>query len=616
MPDREFNLDLRDIRFALFEGVDFAQLGTCERFSESDQESIELLLNEAAKFHRDVIAPIDGPGDKEGCRFEDGKVFTPKGFGDAYRAICENGWLGISAGEELGGMGLPTVVEMAVGEMQVGACCSLSLSVGLTNGAAGMLAEFATEEIKKAYLPKLIAGTWQGTMCLTEAQAGSAVGDIKTVARKEGDQWYVTGTKVFITSGDHDMCENHVHLVLAHTQDAPKGIKGLSLFVVPKYLPNAQGNPGDFNDVVCAGIEHKMGIHGSATCVLSFGDDDKCKAFLVGEECQGIRYMFHMMNHARLGVTLQGVGLAAQAYNYAFEYAKERIQGVDIEKLKDPNAERVAIVEHPDVKRMLMWQKAMVEGCRALLYETAFYQDIANGAADEKARTEAQNAVEFLTPVCKAYSSDQGFEVTRLAIQVMGGYGYVAEYPVERHMRDIKIASIYEGSNGIQALDLLGRKLTTKAGLYFRQMLQKMQGWAKDNKEHVQLEGEIETLAKGIDNWSRTTMTLGMKGMQGDRRYPVLCATPYLEMTGNVIVAWLLLKQAVIAHDKLEALHTSEDAQDWETRDQLYAQDPESRYYYNKIETARFFVHNIMLRNRGIAEQIKSEDRSALNLIV
>ena len=616
MPDRDFNVDLRDIRFALFETLPFDELLKLPRFSSVDKESVTLLLDEALKFFRDRVAPLDGPGDKRGCTFEAGKVTVPEGFGAAYHETCDNGWLAIGADEELGGMALPYVVELAAGEMQVGACCSLSLALGLTTAAASLLNEYASEELKATFLPQMVTGEWQGTMCLTEPQAGSAVGDTKTTATRKGDRWLISGTKIFITAGEHDMTKNHVHLVLARTPDAPKGIKGISLFLVPKYRVNADGSLGETNDVVCAGIEHKMGIHASATCVMSFGENDSCEGFLIGEECQGIRQMFHMMNHARLGVGLQGVGLASQAFLYAREYAKERVQGTSIEQLKDPNAPRVAIAEHPDVRRMLLWQKSVVEGCRALLYYTAFHHDLSRYAEDDKQREEAKGIVEFLTPICKAYTSDMGFEVTRLAMQTMGGYGYIAEYPLERRMRDIKIASIYEGTNGIQALDLLGRKLTAKSGLYFRQILGTMEAFAKSVKGHEALDKEVEFFATELDSWKRTTMMLGIKGMSGDRLYPVLCATDYLQMTGNVVTAWLLLYQASIAHTHLERCFLEKDAEDWESRDQLYQDDPEARYLFNKLKVARFFTFNVLSRNRGIAAQIASEERSSLNWIV
>jgi hypothetical protein len=321
------------------------------------------------------------------------------------------------------------------------------------------------------------------------------------------------------------------------------------------------------------------------------------------------------MNHARLGVGLQGVALAAQAYNYAAEYARERVQGTDIEQMKDPHAPRIAINEHPDVRRMLLWCKAMVEGCRAMLYRTALYYDVAHASADQKEAGISRDLVDLLTPVCKAYISDMGFEVTRQAMQVLGGYGYVAEYPVEQHMRDIKIASIYEGTNGIQALDLLGRKLPKQQGRLFRNLVKAIERFTGGQKEHLVLGKAVGFFTEEVERLKKLTMDLAMIGMSGDRRYPVLHATPYLEMIGNVTCAWLLLEQAVVAHDKLQALYLDRGADDPEARTALHRDDSEARFYFNKIETARFFVFNILPRNQSIAAQFDSKDRSALEFI-
>ena len=612
MPDNDFNIDLRDIRFALYEVMPFDKLLALPPYREHDRQSIDLVLDESFKFTREVLAPLNRPGDVQGCRYDDGKVILPDGHAQAYHAYCENGWLGVSSPAELGGMGLPNAVGVATGEMSIGANCSLGLSAGLTRAATSLLHEHASEELKEAYLSKMLCGEWQGTMCLTEPQAGSAVGDIKTLAKPDGDAWLITGTKSFITSGDHDMCDNFVHLVLARTPDAPKGFKGISLFLVPKYRLTDSGEPGEFNDVVCAGIEHKLGLKGSPTCTMNFGEEDHCRAWLIGNEGEGLRLMFHMMNEARIGVGLQSLGLASQAYLYAREYAKERIQGVDIEEMRNLDAPRVLIAHHPDVRRMLLWCKAMVEGSRAFVYQATYWADTAFHSEDEKEREECRGLLEFLTPICKAYLSDRAFKVTELALQVMGGYGYVAEYPVEQHMRDVKIASIYEGTNGIQALDLIGRKLAAKQGAYFRALFERMDRFVTDHKDHAALGDDVQAFAKQMLLWSNTTMELGMMGMSGDRGYPVLSATPYLEMSGNTVVAWLLLEQAVVAHEKLQARYLERKATEAAAQEELNREDPEARFYFNKIETARFFDYQILTGNEAIAAAIKSGDRSAL----
>jgi len=615
MPESEYHVDLRDIRFTLFEHLPYGRIQALPPFAEADRESVEMVLDECYRFNREVIAPLNRPGDRQGCTYEAGRVHVPEGFREAYEAFCENGWLGVSTPEALGGMGLPNVVGVATGEMYVGACCSLSLSIGLTRAAASLLAEHGSGELRRIYLERLLSGRWQGTMCLTEPQAGTAVGDIKTLARPDGESYLISGTKIFITAGDHDMCENHVHLVLARTPGAPRGFKGISLFLVPKYRPTASGEPGEPNDVACAGIEHKLGIRGSPTCTLSFGEEGTCRGWLVGQEGRGLKIMFHMMNEARIGVGLQGLALASQAYLYARSYARERVQGVDIEDMKDPDAPRVTIDEHPDVRRMLLWCKAVVEGSRALLYTAAYLSDLAAHGPDAAEAEEARGMLELLTPICKAYISDQAFEVTRLALQVMGGYGYIADYPVEQHLRDVKIASIYEGTNGVQALDLLGRKLAARQGLLFRTMLQRVQGFVRDQRGHLALGELVGILGEELGRWSKVTMKLGSMGMSGDRRYPVLSATPYLQMAGNVLTAWLLLQQAVVAHDRLQAVYLDRGCMDAGARGALHREDPEAGFYHNKVQTARFFVHQVLAQNRAIAAQIESCDRSALDYV-
>jgi alkylation response protein AidB-like acyl-CoA dehydrogenase len=615
MPASDYQIDLRDIRFNLFEHLPFDKLHALPAFAEADRDSIELLLEECYKFNREVIAPLNKSGDRQGCSCADGKVTLPDGFAAAGRAFAENGWLTVATGSEHGGMGLPIVVGVATGEMNVGACCSLSISTGLTRAAARLIADHAAEELRALYVPKLLSGSWQGTMCLTEPQAGSALGDIKAIAKRDGDAWYLSGTKCFISAGEHDMCENHVHLVLARTPGAPRGFKGISLFLVPKRRPTAEGEAGEPNDVACAGIEHKMGLKGSPTCTMSFGDEGRCRAWLIGAEGGGLPIMFHMMNEARIGVGLQGLGLAAQAYAYARDYARERVQGVDILQMKNLDAPRVTIDQHPDVRRMLLHAKAIVEGSRALIYTAAFHADLAAGSDDKEQAARSFALLEILTPICKAYVSDRGFDVTRLAMQVMGGYGYISEYPVEQHMRDVKVASIYEGTNGIQALDLLGRKLQQQQGLLLRTLLGELESFTAAQRGHLTLGEEARVLEAEVARWRQTTMDLGARGMEGDRIYPVLCATPYLEMAGNVVLGWQLLAQAVVAHDRLQAHYLDRGALDPAARRALLADGGEAAFYFNKVETARFFLYQLLPQNQMIAAQIASGDRSALDYL-
>lgn len=616
MATHEYNIDLHDVRFVLFEHLAFDELTKQSAYGHVDKESIDLLLDECVKFHREAIAPINRVGDREGCTLTQGRVTTPGPFKAAYRAICDNGWFGVAAPQQFGGLGLPFVVSAATGEMNVGACPAMAMNFGLTHEAASLLETYASNDLVERYVHNMHSGLWQGTMCLTEPQAGSSVGDLRSKAEPSGasdGSWHITGTKIFISSGEHDLCENHIHLVLARTPDAPKGPKGISLFLVPKFLVDEKGTLGAFNHVVCAGIEHKMGIKGSPTCVLNFGESGPCKGWMIGDIHSGLRQMFHMMNRARIEVGLQGLAIANQSYLYAQEYAKTRIQGVAIERFQDPDAPRVAIVEHPDVRRMLLWCKAVVEGSRALIYKTAYYQDLATHHGNKNEALRYAALVDFLTPICKAYVSDMSFEVTRLAMQCMGGYGYIAEYPVEQHLRDVKIASIYEGTNGIQALDLLARKLPAKKGALFMTAAQEIGSVQKHAKDTAMLTREFERFKQELNDWQQTTMKLGAMGMSGDRLYPVLHATPYLEMTGNVVVGGLLLEQAVIAEKKLNALWQEKQLQSKEEKQRLTQENEIARFYANKISTAQFFIHQILIRNHAIKLAIESQDRSALD---
>ena len=616
MPDNDYNIDLRDIRFTLYEHLPFEELTSLPAFEEYDREATDIVLDEAKKFNAEVLAPLNRPGDEEGCTYEDGVVKVPEGHAEAYRAFCENGWLAASTSMEHGGMGLPNAVGVAIGEMYMGACCSLALSLGLSRATASMLQAHGPEDLNEVYLPKLLSGEWQGTMCLTEPQAGSAVGDIKTLAKPDGDSWLLTGSKTFITAGDHDMCDNHVHLVLARTPGAPKGFKGISLFLVPKYVPTEDGGVGEFNDVVCAGIEHKLGIKGSPTCTLNFGEEGKCRAWLIGQEGRGLFLMFHMMNEARIGVGIQGLALAAQAYNYAREYALERIQGVEIEQMRNLDAPRIAIAEHPDVRRMLLRCKALVEGSRALLYKAAYLSDLAENAQDEKEAGKAHGLLEILTPICKAWVSDRAFDVTVDAVQVMGGYGYIAEYPVEQHLRDVKIASIYEGTNGIQAMDLVARKLGA-GGMNLMNLMNLINKFIDGHKEHPVVKDAVAELAEARDAWAAVNGYFMGAVASKKLLVPLVNATTYLSLCGDLLVSYFLTRQAALAWDKLQPLCEAAgvDPTDARAVAALAAENPDVAYYDGKIKTARFFAVYELPQVQAKAKSIKAGDTSALFMV-
>ncbi|MGC8810209.1 MAG: acyl-CoA dehydrogenase, partial [bacterium] len=551
---------------------------------------------------------------KEGCTFEKGKVKVPAAFHEAFKKYCAGGWIAASVDAEAGGQGLPESVGIAAAEMFVGACCSFTTYPGLTRGAANLIQSFGTPEQKKLFLENMYSGKWTGTMCLTEPQAGSAVGDIKTMAKKDGDHYLIQGTKIFITAGEHDLAENIIHAVLARTENAPPGVKGLSLFIVPKIRVNPDGSLGEPNDVNCGGIEHKMGIKGSATCTLNFGDEGKCHGYLLGQEGQGIQLMFQMMNEARLGVGLQGFALGNLAYLYALKYAKERIQGVEITRMKDPTAPRVPIIKHPDVRRMLMTMKAYTEGLRALIYRAAYYADLAKVATDPQEKEFCENMVDLMIPIVKAYSTDIAFRLTEWAIQIHGGYGYCGEYPVEQLCRDVKITSIYEGTNGIQAMDLVGRKLSLKKGALFLGWMKEINGFIEKYKNHAHLGSAISQLEQAKNTLVNVAMQFGKAAAGGDILFPMLHACPFLEIFGEVELAYLLIQQALIAEEKLQAIFDKYGAATPEAQNKLIEEQTEAAFYKGKLFNAEFFVANILPHVQARATTILSGNRSALSI--
>jgi alkylation response protein AidB-like acyl-CoA dehydrogenase len=456
----------------------------------------------------------------------------------------------------------------------------------------------------------MYSGEWTGTMCLTEPQAGTAVGDLTSVATPiEGtDEYSIVGNKIFISAGDHDMADNIIHLVLARVPGDAPGTKGISLFAVPKYRFDKDGNIGERNDMYCTAIEHKMGIHASPTCSLSFGDEKECRGYLIGERSRGIIHMFQMMNEARIMTGVQGVASANAAYQLALTYAKERIQSPKITD-RSPDAKSVAIIEHPDVRRNLMLSKAIAEGIRSMIVETATYADRAANDPDEAVRTKANDLFELLTPICKAYSTDMGFKVTELAIQVHGGYGYIGEYEVEQYMRDLKIASLYEGTNGVQALDLLGRKMRMKGGALFMTWLQDMSVFLESVKSNEALSDIAIAVDKAKNSVAGAAMHFQSNG-KAKFEESLLGATPFLEAMGNVHVAKALLHQAQIASDKLAELAPEGNA------DELAKGDDEIKFYAGKIHTARFFANSILPHTVALTKSIQSNDRSALDIVL
>lgn len=580
-----YAVDERDVQFTLFEYLNLGQLTANTAFKEQSEDLYKMIISEALKFAQNEIDPLRANGDKEGCKINNGKVTVPQGYKEAYKAFAQNGFIGMDVSPNYGGQGLPTALFTTVYEFFTGADVPFSMYAGLTRGSAFLIESFGTEELKKLFCEKMYSGEWGGTMCLTEPWAGSAVGDLKSVAKPNGDGTYnIKGSKIFISGGEQDLTDNIIHLLLARVEGDAPGTKGISLFVVPKFWVNPDGSVGEFNDVNCVNIEHKMGIKAQATCSLNFGEAGKCRGFLIGEQSKGMKYMFQMMNEARILCGLQGQAVGAAAYQCAVKYAKDRIQGG-----QDP------IINYPDVRRNLAFGKAWTEGMRALLYKTALYVDLAEKSDDAEQRAKYHDRVELLTPICKAYCSDWGFKVTELAIQVYGGYGYISEYPVEQHMRDVKIASIYEGTNGIQALDLLGRKLPMKGGELFRNFYQEITDICGALESNATLQQDAVTLKKAADSVAQVAMKIMEWGMGGDRTSPMLAATPLLEMVGHVAVAHCLLEQAQIAEK-----HVSQGSTD--------------AFYKNKIKTTQFFIAQILPNVQARAKSILSGDKSAMEM--
>ena len=536
---------LRDMRFVLDNIVDIEALSRLEGFETLTPDVVGAILEEAAKLASEVMAPLNQVGDRQACRFDDGVVRTPDGFVEAYRRYAEGGWGGVPFEPEYGGQGLPWVLQIALQEMWGSANLSLSLCPMLTLGAIEMIGSHGTQAQKQTYLPKLISGKWTGTMNLTEPQAGSDVGALRAKAERQADGSYrITGTKIFITFGEHDLAENIIHLVLARTADAPPGTKGISCFIVPKYLVNADGGLGERNDVRCVSLEHKLGVHASPTAVLSYGDEGGAVGYLVGEEGGGMGCMFAMMNNARLCVGQQGVAIGERALQQALAYARERRQG---RAIGAPPSEHASIVEHADVRRMLMTMKAYVEAMRALIFVNAEAIDLARHHPDQAVRRRNESLVALLTPVSKAWCTDRGIELASLGIQIHGGMGYIEETGAAQHLRDVRVAPIYEGTNGIQAMDLVLRKLPAGGGEPVRELLGFMH--ALDNE--LAAGGEdfaaireglaeaVSALAEATD-WLMARLAVAPNGAAAG-------AAPYLTMFGTVAGGYLLARGAVAA---------------------------------------------------------------------
>ncbi|HVB48033.1 MAG TPA: acyl-CoA dehydrogenase [Burkholderiales bacterium] len=570
---------LKDMRFVLNELAGLAEVAQLPGFGEATPDTVDAILDEAAKFATGVLDPLNATGDQEGSQWRDGAVTTPKGFKEAYRQYVEGGWNGLPLDPEWGGQGLPKLVSTPVTEMVTSANMSFSLCPLLTQGAIEALLLAASEPLKKTFLPKMVAGTWTGTMNLTEPQAGSDLAQVRTRAVPEGDHYRISGQKIFITYGEHDLTENIVHLVLARTPDAPEGVKGISLFVVPKFLLNPDGTLGARNAAHCASIEHKLGIHASPTAVMVF---DGALGYLVGEENKGLAYMFIMMNAARFGVGLEGVAIAERAFQRALAYARERVQGRDLVE-----GRTVPIIRHPDVRRMLMLMKAQTEAMRALAYVVAGATDLAQRHPDAALRQRNQAFVDLMIPVVKGWSTETGIEVASLGIQVHGGMGFIEETGAAQHLRDARITAIYEGTTGIQANDLVGRKIAREAGATVKGWLGVLRGFdaelAKSSNADIralrlQLAAGATAVGEAVD------FILAKAGT--DPRVAFAGAVPFLKLMGIVAGGWQMARAALAAERRL-ASGAGDKA-----------------FYEAKIATARFFGDYVLTQASGLRASV------------
>ncbi len=543
-----FKVNRKDIFFILKEQLNYGSLCSLKRYKSLNEKALDLLVSEAFGFAKGVVDPLQEIGEQFGVKFEQGKVSCAPEFAAAFKQYGQDGWTAAARDPEYGGQGFPHMMRIVINDMMYGACQAFNMAPSLTHGAAHLIESFGTVELKERFVPKMYNGTWAGTMCLTEPDAGSNLAALQTTAFPEKAHYKIKGTKIFISWGDHDLTENIVHLVLARIQGAPQGVKGISLFVVPKMKLNPDGSIKGPNDVVCNGVEKKLGLHSSPTCVLNFGKDDDCMGYLCGEANQGLTNMFQMMNAARINTGVSGMTLAGTAYQNALEYTKTRVQGRDIAGRK-PGA--VPIIDHPDVRRMLLWMKAMVDGMRSMIYTGAFWQDHALELPRGEEKQHYANLVDFITPVIKAYCSDMGFKVCETAIQCLGGYGYCKDYPLEQYLRDAKSMSLYEGTNGIQSMDLMGRKMRINKGAAFAAFTGEIEKFCRDHQDHPQLGSKVGALSDTVERIISVAEYMRDQ-MQSDSLQWSSNTYPALLAFGDVIMVWRLLDLAVIASRIME----------------------------------------------------------------
>ncbi|MCP4021429.1 MAG: acyl-CoA dehydrogenase [Desulfobacteraceae bacterium] len=587
--------DQRDIEFVLYEQLDALQILKTDKFKDFNKKMFDMVIKEAKNLALKEVFPTYTQCDRDGVKFEQNEVTVSECLKKPHKLLLEGEWGALTEDPEYGGQGLPFVIAQAALEYLIGANYILMTYPILGHGAGKMIELFGTEKQKQLFLEKLYSLTWAGSMLLTEPNAGSDLGALTTSAKQLSDGTYeISGSKIFITNGEQNLTPNIIHPVLARIEGAPEGTKGISIFIVPKIWVNEDGSLGEPNDVICTGVEEKMGLHGSPTCSMALGSKGKCRGLLLGNPNQGMEIMFHMMNEVRLEVGTQAFTNASMAYQHALTYAKQRQQGRSVEKAANRSSQQVPIIQHPDVRRLLLKMKAYVEGLRSLAYFTAFCFDQKECNEDNDQKRYYSNLTEILTPIVKAYSSEKGFDVCVEAMQIFGGYGYTKEYPMEQLVRDCKITSIYEGANGIQAGDFLSRKVTGSNGIMLDCLINEIRGHVNAAKEKqaladlaVALENAVEKLEEKCKSASQRIVSIHLKSA-------LACAHPLMEAAGDVVMAWMLLWRATIAVDKLDS--------------------KEAVFYSGKIMTARFFIQTILPATLGKLKAVTFEENPAINI--
>jgi alkylation response protein AidB-like acyl-CoA dehydrogenase len=591
--------DRRDVDFVLHELLHVEELSDHEIFAEFNKKTVDLIIAEARNLAIKEILPTQIDGDREGAHYDAGKVTVPASFHKAWELFKEGEWLAMTEDPKWGGQGMPRTVALAASDYMNGANFAFMMYAGLTHGAGKLVEAFGTERQKELFLKKMFTGEWAGTMLLTEPEAGSDVGALTTSAVKNEDGTYtISGNKIFISSGEHDLAENIIHPVLARIEGAPEGTAGISLFIVPKIWVNADGSLGEPNDVICTGVEEKMGIHGAATCSMSLGSKGKCRGMLLGEENKGMRNMFLMMNEARLLVGIQAFACASAAYIYAVNYARQRVQGRHLLNMMDKSAPSVPIIQHPDVRRMLLTMKVYVEGMRSLLYYVGMCDDWIDVADNEEEKTKYKGIIDLLIPLAKGYVSDRAFDVCNLGVQVYGGYGYIKEYPMEQLLRDCRITPIYEGTNGIQAMDLLGRKLGLNKGKPIMDLMGEIQNTIATARTHAKVEAYAGKVEAALNKLGEVALHLGKTAMSSEVMTAFAHAYPFMEVSGDVVMSWLLLWRATIAAEKLENGAKKKDA----------------AFYEGQLKSVEFFVHCVLPVTLGKMDGILATNSAVVDI--